>query len=576
MSISQEGFVYSVPFGSVSTSSFIGVGIACGGNILISLALTLQKLAHRRNEEHFQAEQLVDHEEGVGRWPSDASPILEEDEPVPFRLRNTEDEGFGHTKTNPAHANEDERMVESVSARIVPERKVSDTVASGPSCKRMDKRHAIPYLKPIYPAKHTTVRAQFGTPPPSITRSQVQEGQETASALGLGDGAGAVEMEESMYLKSRLWWLGMVLIALGEGGNFLSYAFAPASVVAPLGTVALIANCVFAPLILGETFHRRELIGMALAIVGAVTVVWSFSTTNPRLDPDQLLSALSRTPFLIYTLLNILVLLPLLYLSSASFGNAHLLVDLGICTIFGGYTVLATKALSSLLSQNLLGAWREGVTWGCAAVVAGTSLGQVKWLNRALMRFQSKEVIPTQFVLFTFSAIIGSAVLYQEFRDIPLSCFINFTFGIATTFLGVHFLASNPSAEDMKEEEENKNNLHRPERVRATSSTSVDPFLPSAPSERTSLLNYSPKHLTSTLSPRYSGGSSLIRLPSTALLGTVPTTPSTSRISRKGSISELRTESMPTLTLSSQGGILLLATTPPKPASIGSGARGRD
>ncbi|WVO15026.1 hypothetical protein L204_102669 [Cryptococcus depauperatus] len=507
MSISQEGFVYSVPFGSVSTSSFIGVGIACGGNILISLALTLQKLAHRRNEEHFQAEQLVDHEEGVGRWPSDASPILEEDEPVPFRLRNTEDEGFGHTKTNPAHANEDERMVESVSARIVPERKVSDTVASGPSCKRMDKRHAIPYLKPIYPAKHTTVRAQFGTPPPSITRSQVQEGQETASALGLGDGAGAVEMEESMYLKSRLWWLGMVLIALGEGGNFLSYAFAPASVVAPLGTVALIANCVFAPLILGETFHRRELIGMALAIVGAVTVVWSFSTTNPR---------------------------------------------------------------------NLLGAWREGVTWGCAAVVAGTSLGQVKWLNRALMRFQSKEVIPTQFVLFTFSAIIGSAVLYQEFRDIPLSCFINFTFGIATTFLGVHFLASNPSAEDMKEEEENKNNLHRPERVRATSSTSVDPFLPSAPSERTSLLNYSPKHLTSTLSPRYSGGSSLIRLPSTALLGTVPTTPSTSRISRKGSISELRTESMPTLTLSSQGGILLLATTPPKPASIGSGARGRD
>lgn len=29
----------------------------------------------------------------------------------------------------------------------------------------------------------------------------------------------------------------MVLIAVGEGGNFLSYGFAPASVVAPLGTV---------------------------------------------------------------------------------------------------------------------------------------------------------------------------------------------------------------------------------------------------------------------------------------------------------------------------------------------------
>lgn len=55
---------------------------------------------------------------------------------------------------------------------------------------------------------------------------------------------------------------------IGEMGNFISYAFAPASVVAPLGTVitfspirkrdltlfqfALIANCLFAPLLLHE------------------------------------------------------------------------------------------------------------------------------------------------------------------------------------------------------------------------------------------------------------------------------------------------------------------------------------
>jgi hypothetical protein len=56
---------------------------------------------------------------------------------------------------------------------------------------------------------------------------------------------------------------------VGETGNFISYAFAPASVVAPLGTVivfvrplcqreltllqfALIANCLFAPLLLHE------------------------------------------------------------------------------------------------------------------------------------------------------------------------------------------------------------------------------------------------------------------------------------------------------------------------------------
>ena len=45
---------------------------------------------------------------------------------------------------------------------------------------------------------------------------------------------------------------------------------------------ALIANCVFAPLILRERFHAKELIGMGLAILGAVTVVYSSNPSNPR------------------------------------------------------------------------------------------------------------------------------------------------------------------------------------------------------------------------------------------------------------------------------------------------------
>lgn len=44
-------------------------------------------------------------------------------------------------------------------------------------------------------------------------------------------------VEEGAYLRSKLWWIGLLMISIGEGGNFLSYAFAPASVVAPLGTV---------------------------------------------------------------------------------------------------------------------------------------------------------------------------------------------------------------------------------------------------------------------------------------------------------------------------------------------------
>ncbi|KIY34084.1 hypothetical protein I305_03436 [Cryptococcus gattii E566] len=328
---------------------------------------------------------------------------------------------------------------------FVPERSISNPepmpIASRQFNDLLRSSSRAPPPAHIFPSKHTALRVKLdpNPPPPRHSRQDdsgdgnedvADDDDDETAVMKITDGRDIGKVEEGMYLKSKLWWLGMVLIAVGEGGNFLSYGFAPASVVAPLGTVALIANCIFAPLILGERFRTRDMVGMALAIIGAVTVVQSSSDTSPRLNPDQLLTALTRLPFLLYTLFSILLLPPLVLLSNSSFGPAHLTIDVGICALFGGFTVLATKALSSLLSGDFIRAWKSGITWACLVVVGGTSLGQIRWLNRALMRFQSKEVIPTQFVFFTLAVIIGSAVLYQEFRDITRSRFINFAFGV--------------------------------------------------------------------------------------------------------------------------------------------------
>ena len=53
----------------------------------------------------------------------------------------------------------------------------------------------------------------------------------------------------------------------------MAYAFAPASVVAPLGTVALISNVILAPIMLKERFRKQDLVGILIAIIGAVVVV---------------------------------------------------------------------------------------------------------------------------------------------------------------------------------------------------------------------------------------------------------------------------------------------------------------
>lgn len=85
---------------------------------------------------------------------------------------------------------------------------------------------------------------------------------------------------------------------------------------------------------------------------------------------------------------------------------------------------------------------RYPVSYLLILVLVVTAILQIKYLNRALQRFDSTEVIPTQFVLFTISAIIGSAVLYHDFDGMSLEQLSRFMAGCAIEFLGVYLITS--------------------------------------------------------------------------------------------------------------------------------------
>ena len=53
-------------------------------------------------------------------------------------------------------------------------------------------------------------------------------------------------------------------------------------------------------------------------------------------------------------------------------------------------------------------------------------------------------MIPIQFVLFTLSAIIGSAILYGDFQKATFHEIITFFYGCAATFAGVFIIAWAP------------------------------------------------------------------------------------------------------------------------------------
>lgn len=141
---------------------------------------------------------------------------------------------------------------------------------------------------------------------------------------------------EKSYLRSPLWWAGQILMTVGEAGNFLAYGFAPASIVSPLGVVALISNCIIAPFFLKERFRKRDALGVIIAVGGAVTVALSASDNNPKLGPDELWGLIKRWEFLTYLGITCGAIIALMVVSN-KYGHKSIFIDLGLVGLFGAY-----------------------------------------------------------------------------------------------------------------------------------------------------------------------------------------------------------------------------------------------
>ena len=118
----------------------------------------------------------------------------------------------------------------------------------------------------------------------------------------------------------------------------------------------------------------------------------------------------------------------------------------------GGYTALSTKGVASLLSDTLWRALTFPITYLLVFVLVASALAQIRYVNRALQRFDSTQVVPVQFALFTISVIIGSAVLYRDFQAADASRFGKFFGGCALTFLGVYLITSGRAGKDNEED----------------------------------------------------------------------------------------------------------------------------
>ena len=171
---------------------------------------------------------------------------------------------------------------------------------------------------------------------PLIPQSPAQTRPAAHSDDSAGSGLEEEAYKQKSYLKSPYWWCGIILMAIGEAGNFLAYGFAPASIVSPLGVVALISNCIIAPFMLKEPFRTRDGLGVIIAVGGAVTVVLSANDNNAKLGAGEIWDLIRRWEFETYLGITVGVII-LLMGASNKYGQKNILIDLGLVGLFGTF-----------------------------------------------------------------------------------------------------------------------------------------------------------------------------------------------------------------------------------------------
>lgn len=383
-------------------SSLIGIITAIVGNVLISFALNMQRYAHIRLDREWQEKERQ------------------------RKKRNASSTSLAKLVGNGGDQD---------SKRKYPSPRPSED-SNGHARPSQDAGYEASESDPLIPQ----------SPPRSRSRPSLESRDSTHSEQ-------EAAYKQQSYLKSPYWWLGIILMTIGEAGNFLAYGFAPASIVSPLGVVALISNCIIAPFMLKEPFRKRDALGVIIAVGGAVTVVLSANASNPKLGPDEIWDLIRRWEFETYLGITVGVI-AILIVASNRYGEKNILIDLGLVGLFGGYTALSTKGVSSLLSYTLWRAITFPVFYLLVAILVGTAVMQIKYVNRALQRFDATQVIPVQFVLFTLSVIGGSAVLYRDFERTSAQDAGKFVGGCALTFFGVWLITSGrPSHHDDDEED---------------------------------------------------------------------------------------------------------------------------
>ncbi|KAJ0972087.1 hypothetical protein J5N97_020046 [Dioscorea zingiberensis] len=238
-----------------------------------------------------------------------------------------------------------------------------------------------------------------------------KKGLKKAGASGVRAGVGGYS-----YLYEPLWWAGMITMIVGEVANFAAYAFAPAILVTPLGALSIIISAVLAHIILRERLHIFGILGCILCVVGSTTIVLHAPREREIESVAEVWDLATEPAFLLYAAVVIAAVFILIFHFIPQYGQTHIMVYIGVCSLVGSLSVMGVKALGIALKLTFSGMNQliYPQTWAFTIVVVTCVVTQMNYLNKALDTFNTAVVSPIYYVMFTSLTILASVIMFKD------------------------------------------------------------------------------------------------------------------------------------------------------------------
>ncbi|KAG0023022.1 hypothetical protein BGZ81_008284 [Podila clonocystis] len=285
----------------------------------------------------------------------------------------------------------------------------------------------------------------------------------------------AIAGEGHAYLRSALWWTGMVMMIIGEILNFVAYSFAPALIVTPLGALSVVVCAILSSMILKEKLNMNGKIGCALCIVGAVVIVLHAPAQAAVTDIDQFKRFVLQPGFLVYMSLVIVSSLLIIWKVAPKYGKKHMMVYITVCSLIGSLSVVATQGLGAAIVLNITKGIPQFDHWFIYVTmvfVVCTLIAEINYLNKALNLFNTAMVTPVYYVFFTSATLVASVILFQGFSASP-GAIMTVVMGFFVICAGVVLLQTSKSAAHSEAMKRSKSSLS----LRSENGDEIDDYL---------------------------------------------------------------------------------------------------